>query len=175
MGQYFKIVNVTRKQFIDISGLGENNKFGFIGQGLNGIVLGRLLASVGVANKEWYNAYGHPQEDDLYVGAWAGHSIVVAGDNELPNTTRIESATEHANLNLYFRTEADSAYENITGKVLKWLAKDNETADMLAERAKNDDTLLHTLHEMVFIDSNEIIKNSLERIHGSTWKLKKCR
>jgi hypothetical protein len=46
---------------------------------------------------------------------------------------------------------------------------------MLAERAKNDDTLLHTLHEMVFIDSNEIIKNSLERIHGSTWKLKKCR
>jgi hypothetical protein len=176
MGQYFKIVNVTKKQFIDISELGESNKFSFIGQGLHGIALGRLLASVGDAMEEWYTVYGHPHEDDLYVGAWAGDSIVIAGDYALPDKSEVQSTTSEPDvLNLYFKVVTGNGYENITGKVIKWLAKDGETADLLAERALIDEQLLYKLNELAFANNNETIKNSLDKIHGSKWKLKKKR
>ena len=139
MGQYFKIVNESKKQFITIFDLGENNKFGYVGQGLNGIALGRLLASTGTDwGKDFYEEFGNPEKDLLFIGAWAGDKIVIAGDYDLPNTNGITTSTsEEQNLNLYWKVdEEDEKYEDITDKVIVWLANNLQTSEMLAERAK---------------------------------------
>ncbi|WMI68216.1 hypothetical protein [Mangrovimonas sp. YM274] len=175
MGQYFKIVNVSKKQFIDIDSLGENNKLGFIGQGLNGIALGRLLTSSG---KDWdedfFKAFGNPNSDKIYMGIWAGDKIVVAGDYDEPDTNGIKTSdAENGNRNLYDKTESD--YENITDEIIKWLANDEQTAEMLVNRAEKDSELLQKLSDLVFIEQNKQMKKSLEKILGSDWtkRLKK--
>ncbi|WP_224994897.1 hypothetical protein [Cesiribacter sp. SM1] len=120
MGQYFKIVNLTKKQFIDIGGLGENNKFSGLGSGLNGVVLGRLIASPG----QWRNApgllklYGDPEEHDVYVGMWAGDRIVVPGDYDEPKNYSLFPSTYVPEENLYFHVSDNPEYEDITDKVI---------------------------------------------------------
>ena len=135
MGQCFRIINVTKKQFIDIGHLGENNKFHGIGQGLNGIALGRLLA--------FKASDCIPDQNELYIGAWAGDSIVITGDHYDFHDSDISSSnSDNLHQNLYYSTEHDSQYEDITHKVISWLAKDDDIADLLADRAQRYDNLL---------------------------------
>ncbi|CAM1340937.1 hypothetical protein [Tenacibaculum amylolyticum] len=169
MGQYFKIVNVSKKQFIDIGDLGENNKLGFIGKGLNGIVLGRLLTSSGkVWGNDFYKVFGDPNSDKIYIGVWAGDKIVIAGDYDDADTNGVKTSTfDDSNRNLYDMVESE--YENITDDIIKWLANDEETAEMLAKRAERNSKLLQKLSNLVFIDKNSQMKESLEKILGSDW------
>lgn len=174
MGQYFKIVNASKKEFIDIGDLGENNKYYYVGQGLNGIALGRLLMSGGDDwSKEFYRIYGHPQEDRLYFGAWAGDKIVVAGDYDQADTNGIKSSFEgETGQNLYDRVEVDNQYKDITVEVIEWLAKDSYTLDMLVERANRDVDLLKILSDLVFINNQKNIEKALIKIIGSDWTKK---
>jgi hypothetical protein len=169
MGQYFKIVNTSKKQFIDINELGENCKLGYVGHGLNGIALGRLLASAGNDwGKDFYKMFGNPKSDKVYMGAWAGDKIVIAGDYDIADTNGIKSSSlENTRRNLY--DMADEEYENITDQIIKWLANDEETAELLAQRAQKDTTLLQKLSDLVFIQQHEQIKESLEKVIGSDW------
>lgn len=175
MGQYFKIVNTSKKQFVDINALGENNKLSFIGQGLNGIVLGRLLTSSGADwGNDFYDDFGHPNSDKIFMGVWAGDKIVIAGDYDEADTNGIKTSDiNDSNRNLYDMVESE--YENITNDVIKWLANDEQTAEMLAERAEIDSELLQKLSDLVFINRNNQMKKSLEKILGSDWtkRLKK--
>lgn len=169
MGQYFKIVNESKKQFIDICDLGENNKFGYVGQGLNGIALGRLITSSGTDwEKDFYKEFGNPEKDLLYIGAWAGDKIVIAGDYDLPDTNGITTSTqEEPNLNLY--SKLDEEYEDVTDKVISWLANNLQTSQMLAERAKRDLDLLKKLSDLVFVNQSQQMQESLENVIGKDW------
>ncbi len=175
MGQYFKIVNASKEQFVDINELGENNKLGFIGQGLNGIVLGRLLTSSGADwDNDFYDVFGNPNSDKIFMGVWAGDIIIIAGDYDEADTNGIKTSDiNDSNRNLYDMVESE--YENITNEVIKWLANDEQTAEMLAKRAEKDSELLHKLFDLVFISRNNQMKESLEKILGSDWtkRLKK--
>ncbi len=131
MGQYFILVNTTKKQYVDIDELGENNKFGYVGQGLNGIVLARLACSPG-----HYLDYGDPDKDEIYVGLWAGDNIIIAGDYDKETFDK-----KYGELNLYARVKIDPDYENITDKIIDWLTRDDLTLTMLQERAINDKVL----------------------------------
>ena len=169
MGQYFMIVNESKKQFIEISDLGENNKFGYVGQGLNGIALGRLLTSSGADwQDDFYAEFGHPEKDFLHMGAWAGDKIVIAGDYDLADTNGIKTSTpDTPNFNLY--SKAEDEYEDITDRVIGWLANNIQTSEMLAERAKRDSDLLKKLSDLVFVNQNQQMKESLENIIGKDW------
>jgi hypothetical protein len=131
MGQYFRIVNLSKKHFIDIDSLGENNKFDFLGQGLNGIVLARLLCSPGNDLM-----YGDKEKDDIYIGLWAGDSIVIAGDYDM-----VEYDSENGKVNLYDKVILDHEYTDITTKVIAWLMMDDFTFEMLRSRAVHDKEL----------------------------------
>ncbi|WP_298321215.1 hypothetical protein [uncultured Aquimarina sp.] len=177
MGQYFKIVNVTKKKFIDIDSLGENCKFGYVGQGLNGIALGRLLISGGDGwANEFYKVYGHPEKDEIYFGAWAGDQIVITGDYDNADTNGIKSSIpEIPDQNLYHKIEYHDEYEDITIKVIEWLANNEFTAELLADRAKRDEELLGTLSNLVYVKKHKLIEKSLIKVIGKDWtkKLKK--
>ena len=173
MGQYFKIVNLTKKQFIDIGGLGDNIKFSGLGSGLNGIVLGRLLASPGQWDAPGFlKQYGDPNKDDVYVGLWAGDQIVIPGDYDKPKNYDLSPSTDVPTENLYNLVSDNPEYEDITDKVIVWLAKDEWTAEILAKSAANDRELLQKLSDLVFIDKNEIVRKSLENTLGSNWSKK---
>ena len=174
MGQYFKIVNASKKEFIDICDLGENNKFYYVGQGLNGIALGRLLMSGGDDwTEDFYRVYGHPKKDRLYFGAWAGDKIVIAGDYDQADTNGIKSSFEDGTTpNLYDRVELDNEYKDITLEVIEWLAKHHYTANMLVERAKIDLDLLKILSDLVFIKKQRLIEKSLVELIGPDWTKK---
>ena len=170
MGQYFRIVNLIKKQYIDLDRLGEGIKFSALGSGLNGIILGRLLASPG----QWdapgiLKRYGDPDKDDVYVGLWAGDRIVIPGDYDKPRNYSLSSSADQTEDNLYFHVTDNPEYENITDKVIEWLAKEEWTAEMLAKNAANDQELLQKLSDLVLINNNEIMKNSLEIVIGSNW------
>lgn len=170
MGQYFRIVNVDKKQFIDIGKLGENCKFSGIGQGLQAIALGRLITSLGEITKLWTTVFGHPEKDEFYVGAWAGDRIVIAGDYDYADVNNIPtSLPDIPDLNLYDKVDIDADYENVTLKVITWLANDVETADMLAENAKYSMDLLRDLADLVFIHKHRQMKKSIENVIGKDW------
>lgn len=174
MGQYFKIVNTTKKQFIDIASLGESNKLSFIGRGLNGIILGRLLTSGGNGfTDQFYRKYGDPKNDEFYMGAWAGDSIVIAGDYDQPDCNGISASyADDTDLNLYQKVESDHEFNDVTDKVIEWLAKDDETADMLAEQGIHNKELLSKLSDLVFVKKYTHIEESLIRAFGADWTKK---
>ena len=170
MGQYFIIVNVSKKQFIDVGRLGENYKFSGVGRGLHGIVLGRLLTSGGDWTKGFYRRYGNPNKDEFYLGVWAGDRIVIAGDYDKPNTNGIQTSTsDDPTLNLYNKADLDPSYEDVTKKVIKWLANDEEMAKKLVERAKSEEMLLRVLSDLVFIENHRTMRIVLENMIGSDW------
>lgn len=117
MGQYFKIVNLSKKQYIHIGDLGENAKFSGLGYGLHSIALTRLLCVGGDGSERHDRIYGNKGEDEFYLGAWAGDQIQLAGDYAEPFE---EEGTE---LNLYNWVKQDSTYEDIADKLIHWLAR----------------------------------------------------
>lgn len=168
MGQYFRIVNITKKQFIDIDELGENNKLGFIGKGLNGIALGRLLTSHGDYDEIWGEIYGNPTKDTLYIGAWAGDRIIIAGDYDQADTNGyISSALDDYGLNLYSKVKIEGSFKNITDEVIEWLTKDDDLNALFIERAELDETFLKKLLRLIPQNINNELKTSLNNIFPS--------
>lgn len=165
MGQYFKIVNITKKEFIDIDELGENNKLSFVGKGLNGIALGRLLTSHGESDELWWKSNGNPLKDNIYIGAWAGNSIIISGDEDQADTNDfITSTIEERDLNLYYKVDRDNSFKNVTDEVIIWLTKDDSLNELFIERAKLDNSFLIKLLKLIPDNINSELKTSLNNI-----------
>jgi hypothetical protein len=142
MGQYYKIVNLDKKQFLHPHAFGDGLKlmeFGSSGQGtMNGLAI--LLAD---GNNR---GGGDLRSDNPIIGSWAGDRIVVAGDyadrgnhlseqainffaNDPKNQENIdhwkdkcELPVEEYPINLY--VFAESYYEDISEQVVEALCDD---------------------------------------------------
>lgn len=68
MGQYFRIVNIDRSEYLDPAGFGDGAKLAQFawGSGRTMTALALLLSS--------------PKKDDEVVGRWAGDRVVLLGD-----------------------------------------------------------------------------------------------
>jgi len=102
MGQYFKIVNLDKKEWLHPHQLGDGLKFGEFTEGPTMLALAFLL-SRGVDGKG--------------SGTWAGDRIVVCGDygkgplgRALYDASKDESETsEYKNISLRVRSEVEAA------------------------------------------------------------------
>lgn len=89
MGQYHKILNLDRQEFIDPSLLGDGLKLGEFASGHQSAsmaALGILLAaSAGrgmgdIVDRDDPDYHGEANPQRAYVGRWAGEGIIIAGD-----------------------------------------------------------------------------------------------
>ena len=157
MGQYFKIVDLTKKEYIQPNLLGGGIKLGALGHGLQGVALCRLLASPGSENPK---AYGNTEKDSVYVGYWSGDKLVIPGDYD---------EVDGSGYNLYHKVGIDPEYKNITHHVLRWLVKDKDALGALTQLAKNNQDLLLALSRLVFEEGNNEIDDHLKQNISLNW------
>jgi hypothetical protein len=76
MGQYYKIVNIKKKQYISPHTFGDGSKLMEFSMSANGVLAG---LSILLADGNGRGGGDLHSENDI-VGSWAGDNIVVAGD-----------------------------------------------------------------------------------------------
>jgi hypothetical protein len=76
MGQYYKIVNIKKKQYISPHTFGDGNKLMEFSMSANGVLAGLAIL---LADGNGRGGGDLHSENDI-VGSWAGDNIVVAGD-----------------------------------------------------------------------------------------------
>ncbi len=113
MGQYYKIVNVKKKQYITPYKFGDGSKLMEFSMSANGVLAGLAIL---LADGNGRGGGDLNSESDI-VGSWAGDNIVVAGD--YADTGRFVKQPEQ---NLYEVCQAEG--EDISIKVLDALCDD---------------------------------------------------
>jgi hypothetical protein len=118
MGQYFKVVNISKKQYIHPHTFGDGLKlkeFGASGMGTMQALAVLLASGMGRGS-------GDLHTNNPIVGSWAGDRIVIAGDYA---DTGIFVDAAYSEYNLYIAaSQADNEYEDISLKVLAALFDD---------------------------------------------------
>jgi hypothetical protein len=114
MGQYYKIVNIKKKQYISPYIFGDGSKLMEFSMSANGVLSG---LSILLADGNGRGGGDLHSENDI-VGSWAGDNIVIAGD--YADTGKFVKEPEQ---NLY--EVASSEGEDISIKVLDALFDDS--------------------------------------------------
>lgn len=119
MGQYYKIVNVTKKQYINPVTFGSGYKLmEFASDGCSAMTGLAVL----LANSNGRGG-GDLCSDNEVVGSWAGDRIVIAGDYAEFGDPG-EPDTEE-NLYLQCSPRSDSDFEDISAQVISAMCDDN--------------------------------------------------
>jgi hypothetical protein len=120
MGQYYKIVNVKKKQYLNPHMFGDGMKLMEFGTGGGG-TMAALAALLADGNGR---GGGDLNSDNPIVGSWAGDNIVIAGD--YADTGKFLS-DDKSDKTLYSVAEEEG--EDISAKVLEALLEDRWFAD----------------------------------------------
>jgi hypothetical protein len=113
MGQYYKIVNIKKKQYITPHTFGDGNKLMEFSMSASGVLAGLAIL---LADGNGRGGGDLHSENDI-IGSWAGDNIVVAGD--YADAGKFVKEPEHT---LY--EVASSEGEDISVKVLDALFDD---------------------------------------------------
>ena len=131
MGQYYKIVNIKKKQYITPHTFGDGAKLMEFGMSASGVLAGLAIL---LADGNGRGGGDLHSENDI-VGSWAGDNIVVAGDYADDG-----KFVKEADRNLY--NVASNEGEDISVKVLDALFDDkyffSEFRKNRAEWSTND-------------------------------------
>lgn len=122
MGQYYKIVNLTKKQFISPWSFGDGAKLMEFGNSSSGVMTGLAILLADGNGR----GGGDIEESDI-VGSWAGDQIVITGDYADQG-----KFTDNANENLY--NYSDENFKDISSEVIEALCKDHYVAEELVNR-----------------------------------------
>jgi hypothetical protein len=162
MGQYFKIVNPVKRQYIDIGDFaGENEKASGVMQGYHAVAVAVLVCKL----DEVRHNFGP------LAGSWYGDPVITAGDDYgEPDQYGIKTSTEQnpqRNLNLM----ATEEFEDITYQALAMLCQGREGfAEEMVHRAKESPGyVLVDLGNTVFQVGCEPLERALNDILGSDW------
>jgi hypothetical protein len=155
MGEYFKIVNPQKQQYIDALRFGEGIKRGGILRGNHGLAVSCLVCRVA--------DFG-----DLF-GSWAGDNLFVAGDESPPNEWGIATSTpDRPDRNL--NQMASDEYEDISCKAIVMLCKfDPSLIDEFAAKASRGGCLLLSLGYVVYQLQYKPIEMALLKTIGKAW------
>ena len=113
MGQYYKIVNIKKKQYITPHVFGDGAKLMEFGMSANGVLAGLAILLADGNGR----GGGDLNSDNKIVGSWAGDNIAIAGD--YADTGKFVKEPEQ---NLYEVCQAEG--EDISIKVLDALFDD---------------------------------------------------
>ncbi len=114
MGQYYKIVNIKKKQYISPYTFGDGSKLMEFSMSTNGVLAGLAILLADGNGK----GGGDLNSNNPIVGSWAGDNIVIAGDYADDGKWVKETDT-----NLY--SVASEQGEDISIKVLDALCDDS--------------------------------------------------
>ena len=113
MGQYYKIVNVKKKQYITPHTFGDGAKLMEFGMSANGVLAGLAILLADGNGR----GGGDLNSENEIVGSWAGDNIVIAGDYADEG-----KFVKYPDENLYRVAETEG--EDISLKVLDALCDD---------------------------------------------------
>ena len=114
MGQYYKIVNIKKKQYISPDTFGDGSKLMEFSMSANGVLAGLAIL---LADGNGRGGGDLHSENDI-VGSWAGDNIVIAGDYADDG-----KFVKDADKNLYHIASIEG--EDISIKVLEALFDDS--------------------------------------------------
>ena len=131
MGQYYKVVNITKKQYITPWTFGDGSKlmeFGNNGMGtMTGLAI-LLSSGNGLGG-------GDLNSDDPIIGSWAGDKIVIAGDYADKGLF-----TRGNKNNLYDKADK-GGYKDISARVLYAMMDDSLLAQEYPTSKLKDDII----------------------------------
>jgi hypothetical protein len=114
MGQYYKIVNIKKKQYITPYTFGDGSKLMEFSMSANGVLAGLAILLADGNGR----GGGDLNSDNPIVGSWSGDNIVIAGD--YADTGKF---VKHPDRNLF--DVANQEGEDISIKVLDALCDDS--------------------------------------------------
>lgn len=117
MGQYYKIVNLDKREYIDPSKFGDGLKLLEFGCSASGTLCGLAILLADGNNR----GGGDLGSDDPVVGSWAGNRIVVAGDYA-DDGKFLEEFTPNKEIALY--AYAYKSFTDISTKVIAAMKED---------------------------------------------------
>jgi hypothetical protein len=128
MGQYYKLVNITKGEFIEPHSFNDGAKLLEFGTGRYGSMMGLsiLLASGNGRGG------GDLTSDKNIIGSWAGDQIVIAGDYADAGLF----VPDGVNLNLY--DYARENYRDVSGLVWEALLEDSYIYSVAEKMVKDD-------------------------------------
>ena len=142
MGQYYKIVNIKKKQYITPHTFGDGSKLMEFSMSANGVLAGLAIL---LADGNGRGGGDLHSENDM-VGSWAGDNIVVAGDYadagkfvKEPDQTLYEVASnegEDISLKVLDALFDDSYYFSEFRKNRAGWTSNNEVDDLIKRKLK---------------------------------------
>ncbi|MBA3716170.1 MAG: hypothetical protein H0W76_27580 [Pyrinomonadaceae bacterium] len=170
MGQYFKIVNPAKKQFIDASRFNENVKSSGVLYGYHATAVAFLVCNIDQVRDGW----GHPIYDfGELAGSWCGDSVfIVSDDHGKADEFSVKTSTDqNPDRNLYWMAKEE--FEDISYKAIAMLCNGREDiAEEMAQRAAasvSPDTELVDLGNVVFYVGCEPLERALAKEYGAEW------
>ena len=154
MGQYYKIVNIKKKQYITPHTFGDGSKLMEFSMSANGVLAGLAIL---LADGNGRGSGDLHSENDM-VGSWAGDNIVVAGDYadagkfvKEPDQTLYEVASnegEDISLKVLDALFDDSYYFSEFRKNRAGWTSNNEVDNLIKQKLKDkglSDTKKHKI------------------------------
>lgn len=126
MGQYYKVVNTTKKQVLEPHSFGSGAKLMEFSSDGRSIMQGLAILLADGNGR----GGGDLKSDNPLVGSWAGDSIVIAGDYADEG-----KFVQDEKVNLYFGA---NDYEDISFKVIEVLCDDHWWKEMYYEEWKSE-------------------------------------
>jgi hypothetical protein len=161
MGQYFIVVNPVKREYVDPSDFGVNNKVSGLMQGLPALAVGLLIC----------DGLPDPGPTGL-IGSWVGDPVIAAGDDYgRPNAGGVQTATaENPERNLYQAAKAE--YANITLRAIAMLAHRGWSGELaaLALEPFHPGALI-SVGRVVFEQGCEPLRAELEKLDPQ-WKVR---
>lgn len=170
MGQYFKIVNPAKKQFIDASRFNENVKASGVLYGYHAAAVAFLVCNIEQVRDGWGNPIYNFGE---LAGSWCGDAVfIVSDDHGKADEFGIKTSTEqNPDRNLYWMAKEE--FEEISYKAIAMLCNGREKiAEEMARRAAasvSPDSGLVDLGNVVFYVGCEPIERALAKEYGVEW------
>ncbi len=173
MGAYYDIVNPSKRQYVRISGFGENFKWG-------GLVTGSEGRSIHAMAVAWLicRFQGCESAPDDWVGYWSGDPIYFASDESSPDLDEMPTSTPKFPERNLAKLALDE-YEDITPCVIQQLCeKDNEIAVILVGRIRFQPTdehpcscsLMLTLGRVALRLKCSGVEEALQSRFGEDWQ-----
>lgn len=120
MGQYFKVINTTKKEYLDPHKCGDGAKLMEMACS-SGSTMAALATLLATSNGQGGGDLG--TDDKTWVGRWAGDSIAMVGD--------YDTFSPHAGL--YEKCGNSEDWKDVSFDVMRVLMEDTYLAERMAE------------------------------------------
>jgi hypothetical protein len=168
MGQYFKIVNLTKRQYFSASVFNEGIKRYAIMRGLHAYVLGQLLAlGLPEGNSKWEKG----NQSGVWRESWAGDRIAIVGDETKGDFLGVEPTNSNFKP-LILDDIVKEEFENISGKLICWLIEDEVIQKGILANLVIDERYIADLGYIVykFHNISQELKIFLETHFSKNWE-----